>query len=62
MSVFDKLRSWLSKDDAAAEGQTPEERAEAEMQAQAIKRETEIQGGVSASGSADWERDSKRPH
>jgi hypothetical protein len=61
MSVFDKLRSWWNKDDAA-EGQTPEERTEAEMQAQAIKRETEIQGGVSASGSADWERDSERPH
>jgi len=60
MSILTKLQAWFTKD-VAAEGKTPDERAEAEMEAQAIRRETQIRAGVSASGSADWERDSKRP-
>jgi hypothetical protein len=57
MSVLKKFRAWLYRDDVA-DGKTRAERGQEEMEAKAIKRETQIRGGTSLIGS---DRDSKRP-
>ena len=57
MSIIKKFQAWLYKD-SAADGKSDAERAQATMEAQAIKRETQIRGGTSLMGS---DRDSKRP-
>jgi hypothetical protein len=57
MSVFKKFQAWLNGDNVA-DGKTPAERAQEQMEAQAIRRETQIKGGTSLTGP---DRDTKRP-
>jgi hypothetical protein len=65
MSVFNKLRTWWGKDarETAEEEtlMTPEERAEAERDYQAMRDDTFVENSRLGLGSADYERDSERP-
>jgi hypothetical protein len=65
MSVFKKLRTWWGKDtrETAEEEthMTPEERAEAERDYQAIRDDTYVENSRLGLGEADYERDSERP-
>jgi hypothetical protein len=65
MSIFSKLQAWWRKDavETAEEEthMTPEERAEAERDYQAIRDDTKVQSGRFGLGSADYERDSEPP-
>jgi hypothetical protein len=65
MSIFSKLQAWWRKDavETAEEEthMTPEERAEAERDYQAIRDDTRVQSGRLGLGSADYERDSEPP-
>ena len=57
MSVFKKFQAWLNGDNVA-DGKTTAERAQEQMESQAIKRETQIRAGTSLMGP---DRDTKRP-
>jgi hypothetical protein len=65
MSIFSKLQAWWRKDavETAEEEthMTPEERAEAERDYQAIRDDTYVENSRLGLGSADYEGDSERP-
>ena len=65
MSVFDKIRSWWSKDALeTAEEEThmsPAERDLAERDYQGMRDDTRVQSGRMMGGAADYERDSEPP-
>jgi hypothetical protein len=65
MSVFDKLRAWWGRDAGETTEEethmTPEERAEAERDYQAIRDDTYVENSRLGLGAADYERDSEPP-
>jgi hypothetical protein len=65
MSVFSKLQAWWRKDALETADEetrmTPEERAKAERDYQAMRDDTRVQSGRMGLGAADYERDSERP-